>query len=326
MEFINPFLKRYRIESKDVVPEGYYSITDILSTEKIHQPTKKINEMRRETLRKVLIEMDKENTTDLLSWWYNHINNPLYENPYGSDVIWFMKNYYLAFAVKLIEVFLREEELTRKNSKKITKVYYVSFGIRKDYFDRFFQSGGKDVPEVKNKNISRSEIKRTISAEKYDSFHIDGKPNGEKAKIPRVPEYQRWKDWCKLNKVKQSDAMIIALNNQVEENPHPDLPPIERYTKDAAELVINPNFTRKVITIKLSEDVYKKMRAIILAYNKKEKLDIKGEMTNMRYADMAIEMLNNIMAKEYLYKDELENVEQQIKNIEEQEKLLLNKM
>lgn len=302
----------------DSVPDDYYSITNIMRTNTIHESKETIFAYRKNTLMNILSEMDKECVVNIGKWWYSHINQPDIEVPYGADVIWFMKNSYLARVVKLIEVFAEDVQKNTKNG--VRNYIYISFGIKKDFFDRYFTSKGKDVPTVKPRSVSN------FQKNSNEWISVDGSAKStNQIKAKRVPELQRWKDWCKLNGVTQSNAVISALKEQVESNPTEGLPDISHYTTETVTLVQKQGL-KDSIAAKVQRPEADVMKSIIRAYNKKHHGDIKGEMTITRYLSLAVKMLNDVMAPEYLYKEEIEYTKDQLQKIEDQINTIKEKM
>lgn len=309
MAYRNKQLSRYRVSRKDVVPDDYFSIDDIMRSNTIHESKETISLWKKSTISNVLLEMDKEYCVDIRKWWYTHINDPSIEVPYGSDVIWFMKNMYLAKVVKLIEVFV--ESKPRKFGKYTRDLFYISFGIKKEFFKRYFTSHGKDVPKVQNTT------KKPEGKLNPDTRITIDKNSRHFVKTKRLPELQRWKDWCKLNNVSQSDAILFAMCNQIDENPTEGLPDISSYTQDTVTLVKNGTSVGTV-ACRVSRPELDRAKEIIRAYNKKHGVDIKGEMTIARYLSLAAKMLNDVMENEYLEKENIESMKDEINKIDEQ--------
>lgn len=66
---------------------------------------------------------------------------------------------------------------------------------------------------------------------------------------------------------------------------------------------------------------------IVAAYNARHLYDIEGPMSETRYVSMAVEMLNNIMGKEYLnQQEELDDMQEKIDKMDEQIDQLMKKM
>ncbi len=155
------YLKRYKLDTSERVPEDYYGIIDILSSNTIHESMETIQEYRKNTFKNIIVEMKKENTTDIQSWWYTHINDPDIELPYGSNVIWFLKNSYLSKIIKLIEIFI--DARPSGSGKKRKDMYYISFGVSKENFETYFKSNGTVVPIVKRKDEEEKMLEVTTT-------------------------------------------------------------------------------------------------------------------------------------------------------------------
>lgn len=312
------YLNRYRLDTSERVPEDYYGIIDILSSNTIHESMETIQEYRKNTFRNIITEMRKENTTDIQSWWYTHINAPNIEIPYGSDKIWFLKNSYLSKIIKLIEIFI--DARPSGSGKKRKDMYYISFGVSKENFETYFKSNGSVVPVVKRQR------RKDVGGHdhKYDHIIVDGTPSGKQVRVPMVPELQRWKDWCKLNGYQYGGAVLEAMKAQIESNPVEGLPPIEKYTTKTVTLVSNlkPNESKNLL-LSLKADQYNDAKNIIEKYNKVNRVSIEKKMSMAEYVNKAVSMLNSVMAEEYLIKDGINRTEEQIKNIKEQEENLL---
>lgn len=312
------YLKRYKLDTSERVPEDYYGIIDILSSNTIHESMETIQEYRKNTFKNIIVEMKKENTTDIQSWWYTHINDPDIELPYGSNVIWFLKNSYLSKIIKLIEIFIHARP--SGSGKKRKDMYYISFGVSKENFETYFKSNGTVVPVVKRRR------RKDVGGHdhKYDHIVLDGTSRGKQVRVPMVPEFQRWKDWCKLNGYRYGGAVLEAMNAQIEANPVDNLPPIEKYTTETVTLVSNVKSEQpKEFLVSLSSSQYNEARNIIERYNKVNTTSVGRKMNMTEYINKAISMLNSVMAEEYLLKDDIESTKKQIQQIEKQERALI---
>ena len=79
---------RYRLEKVDVVPDDYYGVTEILSSNFIHESPENIKKWREQTLKNVIAAMKEADRLDIIKWWREHITNPDVMVTYSSDFIW----------------------------------------------------------------------------------------------------------------------------------------------------------------------------------------------------------------------------------------------
>lgn len=313
-------LMRYRVPLEDRVPEDYYSITEILSTNKIHESPKVILKWRQKTVGNVLTLMQKEGELNIKKWWIENINLSDVELAFSSDVILFMKNTYLAKAIKLVEVFI--ERVNPPNRKKQGCLLYVSFGIKKQWFKDFFESGGTIVPDLQR----RRGVAQGVDSRIRDNDKVKVADSNRFVEVHGDALYRRWKDWCKLKGYESIYAIADAMRDQIESDPADELPEESEYLKYVRPKVFEKKQKVGRQNVPVDRDVMYEANQIVQAYNERHLYDKEGPMTQRRYVKMAVCMLNDIMGKEYLHKDELEDMQKQIEALDEQMDVLMNQL
>ena len=311
---------RYKLEKVDVVPDDYYGITEILSSNFIHESPENIKKWREQTLKNVIAAMKEADKLDIIRWWREHITHPDVLVTYSSDFIWLMKNTYLARAIKLVEIFVEERRPKNVNASR----FYVSWGIKKEYFKIFFESGGKEIPRLRVEGQNGTSIPEGSHTVK------EGLPDTEEQNfISRDAVFKRWKDWCRLKGYKMKYAASEALRMQIENEPDDRLPPEIEYMSKQPPVVTDKRPVKGIdrVTCRIMRPQMLVAKDIVAAYNARHLYDIEGPMSETRYVSMAVEMLNNIMGKEYLnQQEELDDMQEKIDKMDEQINQLMKKM
>lgn len=311
---------RYKLEKTDIVPEDYYGISEILSSNFIHESPENIKKWRQETLKNVIAAMKEAGKRDIIRWWREHICHPDVRVDYSSDFIWLMKNSYIAKAIKLVEIFVEERRIY---NNKVSR-FYVSWGIKKEHFKTFFESGGKIVPRLKPNAENGKALSEHTACTKNEDNETE-----ECNFITRDAVFKRWKDWCRLKGYKMKYAAPEALRLQIENDPDDRLPPEIEYMSKQPPVVTDKRPVKGIdrVTCRIMRPQMLVAKDIVAAYNTRHLYDIEGPMTETRYVSMAVEMLNNIMGKEYLnQQEELDDMQEKIDKMDAQIDLLMKKM
>lgn len=302
----------YRIEKVDTVPTNYYPMDVILKTSPIRYPEDKIYKARYFSMHNMVDRMRAENETNLKKYWYEKVNSTIADQTISSDIIHFGKVLQLAPIVHLVEIFIININKELKNSKNKNKIeqerknniFYVSFGIRKDLFKQYFESGCTVIPY-----INKIETMKTKKKEKGTTIGVDG----TKSKINAVysPILEQWKDWCKWSGISQGVAVLEALQMQMAAYPLDGLPPLEKYYEEPNYVMpdLNVSNTEDVFNMKLRvpKDIANQMEVIVKNYNldplnaeKISKNDYVYKAISALNANMDLKYSNPQLYKQYM--------------------------
>ena len=169
----------------------------------------------------------------------------------------------------------------------------------------------------------------TSISEKWHVVDTGDNETNEQNFISRDAVFKRWKDWCRLKGYKMKYAASEALRMQIDNDPDDRLPPEIEYMSKQPPVVTDKRPVKGIdrVTCRILRPQMLVAKDIVAAYNARHLYDIEGPMSETRYVSMAVEMLNNIMGKEYLnQQEELDDMQEKIDKMDEQIDQLMKKM
>lgn len=265
----------------------YFPMIDILT----HYVDKtKAKEIRTETFRAVKDIMLKLKVTDFKGFWELNVKQ------FDEKINVFMTVPQIRVYAPLIEVIEnRRIPKGHKDKKRDLKEMntYISFGIKKQVLIDYAKD--KEVKEIAK--VGRPKETKTVKYGMY-RFRIVPGDNSSRVYAPRTPTLEMWRDWCKLNQIPQRDAILQAMQVQIDDNPTENLPPLESYTKqfpvDMADIEPLTQNNRKNIMIDKNVDEISKQ--IIKNYNI---VNFNQHLTYSEYVSNAIDLLNKQLYSKY---------------------------
>lgn len=268
------------------VPYNYFPISQILTTSGMETSKEQVLVWRKNTLKKLIEEAEKHNCVDLEIYWKTNVTD------FDSHINYFARSLKIAPIAHTIEFFVTN---LKYSERQVSGIKEVGWGIKREIFINYALKG--IVPRTE-KTIKGSTV---FGAGKFNERVVsvpsrDGDKN-RKIHIRKNAIYQRWSDWCKIKNIKMSDAVMDAINDQVNLNPVDGLPELIEYykpTEDYESKVYTKSDTRKII-FDLDSDIYNMIINYIRLYNdapeniSKPKLNIK-KVLNIALKKLIIEL------------------------------------
>lgn len=279
--------KKYVLSKMDSnVPYNYFPISQILNTEGMQISRNQVLIWRKKTLEKLIKEAENHNCIDLDIYWKTNVTD------FDSNINYFARSIKLAPIAHTIEFFVTNSKYSERQCSGIKE---VGWGIKRDTFINYALNGiiPKTEKIIRNSNL--------YGIGKFEERIVSvPSANGDKNRkihIKKNAIYQRWSDWCKIKNIKMADAVMDAINDQVDLNPVDGLPDLIQYykpTEDYESKVYSKSETRKII-FDLDSDIYNMIINYIRLYNdapeniSKPKLNIK-KVLNIALKKLIVEL------------------------------------
>lgn len=197
-----------------------------------------------------------------------------------------------------------EEKISSKNPGCLNGRLMISFAIRKDLLNKYFENyriyqknGGElKIPKLKPRILKTRE--EVIFGKK--SIKIS---DGKSILIDRNALCNRFEEWLKIYGIDERRGVLMALESLFKEYPVDGLGDNQYYgmITELDKMIFNQEEApgKKELQVTFSKRIYGKAMQIIHKYNLDANNLSKGHMTFDAYVNNALHLLNTNMPKEY---------------------------
>lgn len=310
------------LTSKDeYVPEGYIGIYSIFSEPKYALPGysqeewclgyKTLDEMRTKTYKDVRKRFDLSGAYNFDKFWNGNLDaindiglNRFVKLPCFSE---------LATAMICFET---QKELNNGRKRK-----YISFGIKRDIYARYYRSLSDALKTGElPKKVNLYDRKKRHTGELFNTPTAQINFDGNVVSLSKNELFLMFEQWCKIKRKKKKQALYEAMELLMKKDPVDGLDDVKLFERDIdirnREVVLNlAKDEENTYMIKVPEQISKDMQAIISRYNQDPENCAKEKLTTSTYAAQAIAAYNKRIPLKYLdpiaYREYLEIKEAQ---------------
>lgn len=206
---------------------------------------------------------------------------------------------------------------TGKSEYGFTKREIISFGIRKDILEYYFNT--RKVPILQR---DRSGSRRDFILFGADEIDVG---LGQPAKVNRTAQYRKFEHWCDIQGVDKQDGFIMALESLFEKYPLSNLLPTSEY--DIITEFDKPILAKRIPQIdtennridkqvRFSKFLYQWAEDILARYNRDPENALR-QMDINAYINNALNLLNNNMDLKYRNPELQQDIEETKKFVEQ---------
>lgn len=297
----------------EFVPEKYIPLTEIFSDGSYALPgndpdrwclgSVTLDNMRRATFREVKRRYELSGANTFASFWNGNLDaiNQMGLNQFSK----------LSSFKDLAGSIICFDHIVL-NSKKTHKINYVSFGIKKEIYERYYMelkhsiSEGRLMKDVNTYDPKKRRLNDTFQTQKttirFDS--LDPKRPYLVA-VAKNELFLRFEKWCNLNRIKKSDAIYEAIKLIMEQNPIEELEPLESFkiksgiTTNQVVFLGEKSQNKKFLS-EIPTNIYNDMCGIIRRFNLDPVNADKKRLSISTYVAQAVLAFNKSVPLKYI--------------------------